>query len=228
MEKNQVNQTESWIVEMPANVIQDLYLSSRTDMSSICPELIKTHNVMKGEKGEEGSTETVEYCDGSIVEWENTKIDKKKMKSVYTETKNTKPCYKDCGKTTHIFRLHPVTYCGCPFRQAILDKVAMKTEDCQVCSEKTMIVWKTKFEKACDPSQVEIIREDKINEINDWLKDIAGQMTNLKCVANKEMFEKFVKLKLEKKVHEEDKCKAGKGYNYSMAKQDAERWADFE
>ena len=85
---------------MPARVVQELYLSSKTDMSSICPQLMKKHSVIKGTKGEQGATETIEYCDGNVVEWENTKVDKEKMKSVYTETKNTKKCFEGCGKST--------------------------------------------------------------------------------------------------------------------------------
>ena len=177
-------------------------------MSNVCAELVRKHQVTKGTKGEEGASETVEYCDGSIVEWENTRIDKDKMKSVYTELKNTRPCFKGCGKIVQVFRLYPVTYCGCPFRQAILDSQAQKLQDCNCCQEKTLVVWKTKFENACDPDQMEMIRECKIDEINDWLKDLAGQMTTLRCQSNKEMFEKFLKIKLEKTVEETDKCTA--------------------
>ena len=55
---------------------------------------------------------------------------------------------------------------------------------------------------------MEMIRDCKIDEINDWLKDLAGQMTTLRCQSNKEMFEKFLKIKLERTVEETDKCTA--------------------
>lgn len=72
------------------------------------------------------------------------------------------------------FLVKPLTYCGCPFIQAIQDRQAKLQNQPEMSSQKVYCEWKTKSSMPLSQDQLEAIRMWKINLIDDFTQDLIG------------------------------------------------------
>ena len=142
-----------------------MFSSKDFDMSRILPTTVTMHKQLKGERGSPTSQERCEYPDGTFLEYEvkDNKVTDCKLKTKYTTTNTNIECMKG---STEVMKAMPLTYCGCPFKQAIGD---LKTKP-----TKTIVTWTTKFSTPMEAEMMNEVRVRKINQINDFLKDLAG------------------------------------------------------
>ena len=87
----------------------------------------------------------------------------------------------------------PLTYSGCPFKQAILDKHGRECESCGLNAGKTFVVWATKINGNISPENLEKLRQFKLNMINDFLMNLSGNQMNFSAISNCCMNKCFVK-----------------------------------
>ena len=97
---------------MPCNTVISLFMHKNFDLTKLCPNTVKSHTTLSGEKGTEGCKERMEYFDGTYCESELTKIDKCCSKHVYTILKSTRPCHRGMSKITDTFKHRAITFSG--------------------------------------------------------------------------------------------------------------------
>ena len=72
-----LSQTETYVLDIPAESFRKLFFSPKFDYSRISPSFIKSHTVVKGVKRTEGSVERIDYFDGTFIEFVTKKSDSK-------------------------------------------------------------------------------------------------------------------------------------------------------
>jgi hypothetical protein len=108
-------------MSLKADKFDKVFSSNSVDMSKMCPSFIKKHTLLGGVMGKEGAVERFEFKDELFMEIKTIKVNVLKMKYVYEIMKTNLECYKGLEKVTEIVKIKPITFCGCPFIQAIID-----------------------------------------------------------------------------------------------------------
>lgn len=175
-EQRRDRQYESYILPMRADKCCALFSSPDLDMARVCPNFVKSHTCLKGTKGQVGSEERMDYHDGTFIEFKTVSCDNtEKYKCTYEIMGTNIECFKGIENITDTYRLRPITFCGCPFMQTLLDKEAIRKCDCRLAHQKTFCEWRTKFSAPIEPAQMEAIRKWKLNQLSDMLRDLAGE-----------------------------------------------------
>lgn len=118
---------------MRVDKVCTLYGSADLDMAKVCPNFIKSHTCMKGTKGQVGSEERFDYKDGTFIEYKTLLNDvTEKYKASYEIMSTDIECFKGIEKVTDTWRCRPITFCGCPYMQALLDQEAERKCDCRM------------------------------------------------------------------------------------------------
>lgn len=196
-------------------------------MSKVCPNKIQKCTILEGEKGQVGCKERYDMADGTFLEFTTTfvKSQDAKWKTKFTITDTSVPCFKDLVdcEFKDVFLCLPVTYCRCPWKQAIKDRQAKLSGEKGMSSTQTMVVWKTKISKACTPEQLSAIRMWKLSLVDDFTQDLQGNMCAYEC---KNKFEAAQMYIMQKTGKEDDQMKPSEcpakartgGYTLNMFK----------
>jgi hypothetical protein len=209
--------------------------SPKLELARIWPCSVRSQTIVKGIMQAEGCVMKVELYDNSTFEIEVVYRDPSKFKFSYKILKSSKPCYEGCEVQCSI-RMRPVTFCGCPFLQAIRDQ-----EVCKKCtlaelpvkaSQRTFFEWRTKFSKPIPMDQMEMVRCDKLTIISDMMKDMSGELALMNMRAKMADMDMFVSKKLCTDASMvgkmPSKCPMGSLYTYEQARMDAKRYESNE
>ena len=170
---------------MPCERLGEICFSPKLEFAKIWPCSVKTQTLLKGSMAEKGSVIKLQMWDNSECEIEIMHRDPAKYKWAYKIINSTKPHFQNCEVTCTI-RMRPVSFCGCPFLQAVHDK------QCAGESCKTFLEWKTKCSKPLSKEQWDTVRSDKLTVISDMMKDISGHMALMNVTNKKEQMDMFV------------------------------------
>ena len=166
--------------------------SPKLEFAKVWPCSVKSQTLLKGTMQEKGSILKVQMWDNSECEIEIVHSDPAKFKVAYKILKSSKPCYQNV-ETTCSVRMRPVTFCGCPFLQAIHDKNCVGGT---TGSQKTYLEWKHKFNKPITSEMMEAVRSDKLTIISDMMKDISGEQALMAIMRKKDEMEMYVQKKI--------------------------------
>lgn len=168
-------QHESFIMPMRADKFWACFLSPTIDMARVYPNYIKSHTCIKGTKSMEGSHERFDYHDGTFITYKTHKIDNEMMMVTYEVLETNIECFKGIDKIMDTYKYAPVTFCGCPWKQAMLDQEAVMKGDCGMAHMKTFAEWSSEFSAPVEPAQMEAIRRWKLDQVADMLRDMSGE-----------------------------------------------------
>lgn len=225
-------QVESCILNISCDRLGEIMFSPKLDNTKIWPCSVKSQTLVKGMMQTVGCVMKVEFMDGSMCEAEVTYCDPTKFKLAYKILKSTKPCYQMDCEIQVTMRMRPVTFCGCPFLQAIQDKEVCKMgcpmKDMGVkASQKTFMEWRTKFSKPIPAEMMEMVRSDKLTMLSDMMKDMSGEQALMNCKRRMTDMDMFVAKKIgnvETPKMTASQCPMGGLYTFEMAKKDAMRY----
>ena len=159
---------------------RQLFGSSKTEMANILPASVKSSQLLSGNKGEEGSKYRWEMTDGTFLEFElyKTKIKNQKWKTKYHIMSSSIAIHQellaDGSEMKDILSCQPITYCGCPFKQAILDRQAKELGNPAMNTQMTLLTWNTSLSKELTNEQKAKLKAYKIDQIDDLLTGIYG------------------------------------------------------
>ena len=172
-------QVESCILNIPCEKLSEIMFSPKLEFARIMPCSVKAQTLLKGSMSDKGCVLKLQMWDNSECEIEIVHRDPAKFKIAYKILKSTKPHLQDCEVTCSM-RMRPVTFCGCPFLQAVHDK------KCEGMSCKTYFEWRTKTSKPLTMEQWNMVRSDKLTVLSDLMKDLSGEMAMMSINAKKE------------------------------------------
>lgn len=169
---------------MPADKLAQLLTSPKFDFSQIWPGMIKQQTQISGEEGAYDSVIRLDCHDGTFSEFKVVSMDTKKFKFVFQSIKTDK--FGLIGEEQQFrttLRFRPVTFCGCPFIQALMDTKSDKTGNALARTEKTWVEWRTKWQKDISSEKIDEVRGNKIAQISDFLRnmqvaDLVEKITN--------------------------------------------------
>lgn len=222
-------QVESCIMNMSCDKLCEIIFSPKLDLTRFWPCSVKSQTLVKGTMGMMGCVMRVEMHDNSWCECEIMMVDPSKFKMKYKILKSSKPCYKDCDVECTV-RMRPVTFCGCPFLQAIHDKEVEKSctmmEMPVKASQKTYLEWKTKCSKPIPKDMMEMVRSDKLTILSDMMKDMSGEQALMNMKRKMTDMDMYVAKKIGSAgdMKLPGKCPMGQLYTYDQAKMDAARY----
>ena len=222
-EQRKDRQYESYILPMRVDKCCALFSSPDLDMSKVCPNFVKSHTCMKGLKGQVGSEERLEYKDGTFIEFRTILNDStEKYKATYEIMNTDIECFKGLDKVMDTYRCRPITFCGCPYLQALLDQEAERKCDCRLSHQKTFVEWRTKFSSPIEPAQMQAIRTWKLNQAADMLRDFKGEEQMALMKRQEYLTDVYMMHKTSKKCPHAHPAEAP--YTMDQAAKDAERY----
>lgn len=192
--ESKFSQTETYVLDIPAESFKKLWFSPNFDFSRTCPGFVKSHTLLNGVKSTEGSFERIEYCDGTFVEFETKKSDPSELETVYEIKKTDLPFFKDAKSVSQVFRFTPITFSGCLLETALLENEFSRTSSLKT-SPKMMVEWTTRSSTEFKEDDKRKLRDFKLDLISDFMRDIASE--KLFSRVKSDSSETYTKRKLE-------------------------------
>lgn len=179
---------------MSVDHLMSFFCNEKSSWVAMLPGLIKEDRLIDGKRDQVGGRTQMVYHDGGIIETRTEKIDRVNGYFAFAFASKNVPGYKDLGTVLEEFIFKPITFNGCPFTQAIVDKEAQK-KDMPFFTEKTLVEWRTTSSKELNIDLIKQLRSLKIDHFSEMIKDITSMelIAKMRSVQNEDDF--YLRLK---------------------------------
>ena len=133
------------MIPMPLRCVAELI---KVNIQDCFPETVKCVCSIHGQQGREKEVLRFELTNGCICEAETTKMKHTDDKFVWKQKvlkTNCKYLEGYEGDIEYVYKLTALTYCGCPMKQAIMDRQSLKYQDTSISQCCTLVTWKSNF-----------------------------------------------------------------------------------